>query len=194
MKNCLQDYNIEINDHDDFEVVPRVPVIAWSTIDPLDLEEPKMQKNPNHNMSEYFLPFEVRYQLEVCISQGIINGHNLSANFLARLSDVARKDNLKARHILEYAVEQEKRIYDPMTIFDDAEALAYSPNSKIPYYCTYLRKVTVTPTTLYFNSPTVEISNRVVRRYAADRFLRVQFTDEKFEVCIPRCLKKVNLY
>jgi RNA-dependent RNA polymerase len=133
----------------------------------------------------YRLPFEVRYQLEVCISQGIMNAHNLSPEFVSHLANMAKKDQAAARHILEYAAEQEKRIYDPMTIFDDAEALAYSPKSKIPSYCAYSRKATVTPTTLYFSSPTVETTNRVIRQFAekhGDRFLRVQFTDEMFEV------------
>jgi len=38
---------------------------------------------------------------------------------------------------------------------------------------------------IYFGTPYVETSNRVLRQYAehADRFLRVRFTDEKFQVC-----------
>jgi RNA-dependent RNA polymerase len=148
--------------------------------------ESKMPAAQDHE-SIYQLPFEVRYQLEVCISQGIMNVHNLSSEFVSRLTDMAIKDQAAARHMLEYAAEQEKRIYDPITIFDNAEALAYSPKSKIPYYCAYSRKATVTPTTLYFSSPTVETTNRVIRQFAekyGDRFLRVQFTDEIFEVCI----------
>jgi len=148
--------------------------------------EPKMEAVEDHERI-YQMPFEIRYQLEVCISQGIMNVHNLSVEFVSRLADMANEDQAAARHILEYAAEQEKRIYDPMTIFDDVEALAYSPKSKIPYYCAYSRKATVTPTTLYFSSPTVETTNRVIRQFAeqhGDRFLRVQFTDEIFEVCI----------
>jgi len=148
--------------------------------------ESKMSATEGHE-SVYRLPFDVRYQLEVCISQGIMNAHNLSPEFVSRLVDMAIKDQVAARHILEYAAEQEKRIYDPMTIFYDMEALAYSPKSEIPHYCAYLRKATVTPTTLYFSSPTVETTNRVIRQFAekyGDRFLRVQFADEIFEVCM----------
>jgi RNA-dependent RNA polymerase len=192
MKSSLQDHNIEISDRDDFIVIPGMPATIWPAIDPPRLNQTKseVQKDPNHNTREYAVPFEVRYQLEVCISQGVMNEHNLSEGFVARLANIARKDQTKARHMLEYAAEQEKRIYDPMTIFDNVEALAYSPNSKIPHYCAYSRKVTVTPTTIYFSSPTVETTNRVIRRYTEDRFLRVQFTDEKFEVCILRLLKE----
>jgi RNA-dependent RNA polymerase len=148
--------------------------------------ESKLSATKDHE-SIYPLPFEVRYQLEVCISQGIMDVHNLSSDFVSRLADMTVKDQVAARHILEYAAEQGKRIYDPMTIFYDKGALAYSPKSKIPHYCAYSRKATVTPTTLYFSSPTVETTNRVIRQFAekyGDRFLRVQFTDEIFEVCM----------
>ncbi len=78
--------------------------------------------------------------------------------------------------------------YDPMTIFNDKEALAYAPKSDIPHYCAYSRKATITPSTIYFSSPTVETTNRVLRHYAQEnsegRFLRVQFTDEREEVCL----------
>jgi RNA-dependent RNA polymerase len=148
--------------------------------------ESKLPAAQDHE-SIYQLPFEVRYQLEVCISQGIMNVHNLSPEFVSRLANMAKRDQAAARHILEYAAEQEKRIYDPMSIFNDVEALAYSSKSKIPHYCAHSRKATVTPTTLYFSSPTVETTNRVIRQFSekhADRFLRVQFTDEIFEVCM----------
>jgi RNA-dependent RNA polymerase len=184
MKSSLQDHNIEISNCDQFDVVPGESATVWLTIDPpkSDHQNLEMQIDPAQPFGDCVLPFGVRYQLEVCISQGIMNEHNLGANFITCLADIARKDEMRARHLLEYAVEQEKRIYDPMTIFNDVDALAYSPNSKIPHYCAYSRKVTVTPTTLYFSSPTVETTNRVIRKYSEDRFLRVQFTDEKFEV------------
>lgn len=184
MKNSLLDHNIEVNIRDDFKVSSGVTTTIWPLIDPErhNQKEPQSKVGSNHGTIDYKLPFEVRYQLEVCISQGVFNEHNLTARFVARLASMAQKDRTKARYMLEYATEQEKRIYDPMTIFDDAKALAYSPNAKIPHYCAYSRKVRVTPTTLYFSSPTVETTNRVIRKYTEDRFLRVQFTDEKFEV------------
>jgi RNA-dependent RNA polymerase len=189
MKGSLQDHNIEISDIQQPKIISGVPPTIWPVLDPQisSHEGPEMQKAREHEAKFYRLPFEVRYQLEVCISQGIMNVHNLTPEFVARLANMAEKDEISARNILEYAAEQEKRIYDPMTIFDNAEALAYSSRSKIPYYCAYSRKATVTPTTLYFSSPTVETTNRVIRKYAdkyGDRFLRVQFTDEIFEVWI----------
>lgn len=139
------------------------------------------------------LPFEVRYQLEVCISRGMLNEHNISLEFITALADMVADDPSKARNILEYIAEQDKRLYDPMSIFEDGEALAFSIKTEIPHYCAYSRKATITPSTIYFSPPTVETTNRVLRRYAKEnkdgRFLRVQFTDEMFEVCLLCCLR-----
>ncbi|KAI9050431.1 hypothetical protein LZ554_005595 [Drepanopeziza brunnea f. sp. 'monogermtubi'] len=99
---------------------------------------------------------------------------------------------LEARNILEYVAGQEKRVYDPMTIFEDQEALAFTAKTEIPHYCAYSRKATITPSTMYFSSPTVETTNRVLRHYAREnrdgRFLRVQFTDELAEGRINACV------
>jgi RNA-dependent RNA polymerase len=133
-----------------------------------------------------FLPFEVRYQLEVCISRDIINEHNITKQFVQKLAEIAAKDSTKARHILEHIVGQEKRVYNPMSIFEYVDALGFSSKTEIPHYCAYSRKATITPSTIYFSTPTVETTNRVLRHYAQEnqdgRFLRVQFTDELFEV------------
>ena len=134
------------------------------------------------------LPFEVRYQLEVCISRGVINEYNVSASFLEKLAEIALDDPAKARNILEYIAGQEERVYEPEKIFQDQYALAFSAKTDIPHYCAYVRKATVTPSTIYFSSPTVETTNRVLRRYSREnqdgRFLRVQFTDELAKVSV----------
>ncbi|KAK5700238.1 hypothetical protein LTS12_028438, partial [Elasticomyces elasticus] len=54
-------------------------------------------------------------------------------------------------------------------------------NAKIPSYCCYMRSARITPSTVYYSTPSVDISNRVIRYFIeyADRFLRVRFTDEK---------------
>jgi RNA-dependent RNA polymerase len=188
IKQALQDFNIEIVTLNSLHEIPARPAELWSWID-----DPS---TPQHAAADLryletgdgpiFLPFEVRYQLEVCISRDILNEHNITKAFVKTLSEMASKDPAKARNILEYVAEQEKRIHNPMSIFEDKEALAFSPKTKIPHYCAYVRKATITPTTIYFSSPTVETTNRVLRHYAREnedgRFLRVQFTDEMAEV------------
>ncbi|KAK0633635.1 RNA dependent RNA polymerase-domain-containing protein [Immersiella caudata] len=130
------------------------------------------------------LPFDVRYQLEVCISHGILNEHNISEPFISKLADLAQVKVLeynRARLILEYAADQGKRIYSPMELLEDESALKYIPTvGRLPDHCALVRKVAITPTKMYFNTPTVETTNRVIRQYKPlqDNFLRIQFTDE----------------
>jgi RNA-dependent RNA polymerase len=181
---ALQDYNIPIIPIDNFGTIPATPPTLWPLIDAAEQHDVKgydLSMLANENT---FLPFSVRYQLESCISHDILNEHNLTTEFVLRLARLSRDSEFKARSLLEYFSSQEKRIFDPMAIFEDAEALGFSPNERIPHYCALSRKATITPSTVYYSSPTVETSNRVIRHYSrwGDRFLRVQFTDEIAEV------------
>ena len=190
IKQALQDFNIEIITLDSLMNVRAQPAEFWSFIDPSPSAHAATDlQDLEGGRGSFVLPFEVRYQLEVCISRNILNEHNLTKEFVKTLSEMASKDSSKTQNILEYIAEQDRRIYDPMSIFEDKEALRYSPKSEIPHYCAYSRKATITPTTIYFNSPTVETTNRVLRHYSREnedgRFLRVQFTDEMAEVCYP---------
>lgn len=188
IKNALQDFNIEIVTLDKLANVQPQSAEVWSMIDPLPSAHASTDlQNLEGINGTFVLPFEVRYQLEVCISRNILNDYNLTKDFVKQLSELASNDPTKAQSILEYVAEQDERIFDPMTIFEDKEALEYSPRAEIPHYCAYSRKAIVTPSTIYFSSPTVETTNRVLRHYAREnqdgRFLRVQFTDELSEVC-----------
>ncbi|PHH87352.1 hypothetical protein CDD83_8988 [Cordyceps sp. RAO-2017] len=123
------------------------------------------------------LPFPVRYQLEVCVSRGMLNENSITADFLHRLAALRPFD---ATRRLEYLADQNEPLYDPLQLFADSDAESYVPNTKIPHYCTLIRKAIITPTAIRYNSPAVEASNRVVRKYnhLQDRFLRVQFVEE----------------
>ncbi|KAH7381767.1 RNA dependent RNA polymerase-domain-containing protein [Cadophora sp. MPI-SDFR-AT-0126] len=195
IKQALQDFNIEIVPVPILTKVPSHSADLWSLIDPPNLQNASadlafMQGSD----STIALPWEVRYQLEVCISREIINEYNITKQFVKKLAAVAAEDSTKARHILEYAATQEKRIYEPLSIFDDPLALAFTSKTEIPHYCAYSRKATITPSTMYLSSPTVETTNRVLRHYSREnkdgRFLRVQFTDELAEGKIYSCADK----
>lgn len=128
------------------------------------------------------LPWPVRYQLESCISQGCISERNITRQFVETLNDIAQKNEQQALVKLEAAADTQKRFYNPMDIFD----LSIPRNTfakKLPKHCMLQRSATVTPSTIYFSTPTAEMSNRILREYQAhaDRFLRVRFTDEKNE-------------
>lgn len=188
MKSALIDFNINMEEtRDKVNWDPHSPEI-WKLIDLPSAQDltAELQSLEPEQMS-YTLPFEVRYQLEVCISKGFINDYNITGEFVQKLAQMSFADPLKARNILEYVAEQGNRIFKPMTIFINEDALAYSTRTDIPHYCAYVRKATVTPSTIYFSTPTVETTNRVLRKYEREnkegRFLRVQFTDELTEAC-----------
>lgn len=119
----------------------------------------------------------VRYQLEVCISQGILSEYTICLDFLQRLAKLAPQD---AARRLEYLSDQGQVLYTPLHLFEMEDAERYQPKLLIPYYCTLVRRASITPTTVLFSSPLAETSNRVTRRYRQlqDRFLRIQFIEE----------------
>ena len=178
MRRALQDYNISLLPLPELTEVPSGEPTVWELVD----REAPLHNKTSEDLLELApsLSFEVRYQLEVCVSHGVLNEHSLTEEFVSKLLSL---DTESAQNILEYLASQKKRVFDPMSIFD-LQVSTSSSRGNIPDYCTLTRSVTVTPTTLYFNTPTVEISNRIIRQYPmyADRFIRVRFTDEKLEV------------
>lgn len=123
------------------------------------------------------LPFEVRYQLEVCISRGVLNEFTVTPQFLQKL---AAEDSLRARFGLECVVDRDEPVYDPMSIFSHSRAAAHSSHHQSPHHSALVRKAIIIPTTIRFNSAALEASNRVFRKYdqISDRFLRMQFLNE----------------
>ncbi|CAG8951837.1 hypothetical protein HYFRA_00005641 [Hymenoscyphus fraxineus] len=188
--DALQDFNINIVPINKLYITPGRPSELWDMID-----TPK-STTLNAKVAEFYLPFEVRYQLEVCISREVINEYNVSRSFVAKLAGIASKDATKARNILEKVAEMGIRFYDPMSIFEDDQILSFYAKTDIPHYCAFARKATVTPTTVHYSSPTVETTNRVLRHYAKEndqgRFLRVQFTDELLDGKIHLCKNELN--
>lgn len=181
-------------DLDKFSVVPGTQAAVWSLLDSSKSHDTGMQLSSLEGLfhGDYNLPFEVRYQLEACISHNIINEHNITSEYIQALADLATEDVSMTKRLLERLLEDGKRIFQPMALFGDIKALSkitagLSPEPNIPDYCALVRKVTITPSTIYLSSPIVETTNRIIRKFSAygDRFLRVQFTDEKLEVLSP---------
>ncbi|OKL63034.1 hypothetical protein UA08_01933 [Talaromyces atroroseus] len=179
--NALRDFNLEIKESNEFQLaIPQiqpVPVI-WDICD-----EPENSQTALHELirdSFVGLPFAIRYQLEVCISHGYISEYNAASEvFVRRLRDM---DESKALTLLEHVATEKKVYWDPMKIFGILFPRA-ATRRIIPNYCCMIHTATVTPSTIYWNTPSMEITNRVLRRYSehSDRFLRVRFRDEKFE-------------
>lgn len=176
---ALRDFNVTVQQDSNFRVqLPKafpVPVV-WDVIDP-----PESMKSSNlHELIQdgyVALPFSVRYQLEVCISHGYISEYAAGREFAERLLALGEK---KARTLLEHVAVERTVYHDPMTIFN-IQFPKPATTAKIPPYCCLMRSATVTPTLVYYHSPSVDISNRVIRHFIeySDRFLRVRFKDEK---------------
>lgn len=182
MRQALRDYNIDIAPFPGFNMTGQRQPSVWEILDKPLTTRRKTMHGLDELTQEIGLAFQVRYQLEVCISQGLLNEHNLHRPFVTRLNQMR---NGEARDILEYVANHGKRVFDPMTLFNIKVGDGSALRAKVPHYCVYIRSATVTPTTVYIETPIAETSNRVLRKYAnnADRFLRVRFTDEKSEVC-----------
>ena len=176
--DALRDFNIPVKHCPDFSFMEENIPSVFDHIDQL-ASSPKEFKSFADELldnSICHLHFEVRYQLEVCISEGCLNQYNLSREFVEKLNKLEVE---RATEILASVAIRKKRVFNPMSIFEDMRVR--KPRRKIPEYAFYAHTATVTPTTIYFGTPSMEISNRVIRRFAehANRFLRVRFTDEK---------------
>ncbi|KAK5136130.1 hypothetical protein LTR08_003967 [Meristemomyces frigidus] len=125
------------------------------------------------------LDFSVRYHLEVALSHGALSECNMqqAPDFIAQLGSL---DPAKASRLLEKVAAGKKRFYNPSDIFRLQVSIRHK---KIPRYCAMVPAAVVTPSTIYFTTPTMETSNRVIREYHqyGDRFLRVKFTDERYK-------------
>ncbi|KAG9943473.1 RdRP-domain-containing protein, partial [Aureobasidium melanogenum] len=170
----------------EFDTVAREDPVVWDLLDPhqasyeSDLHE--MQDEMMH------LSQSIRYQLEVCISNNKILEHTMSREFLSKLSALDRdfvRDPSNpsvvspALVLLENVADSRRTFFNPMEIFDTYE-LRYPRKRRIPKGCVLMRTAVITPTTFYVKTPTVEVSNRVVREHlnCVDNFLRVKFEDE----------------
>ncbi|KAJ5116217.1 RNA-directed RNA polymerase (Sad-1) [Penicillium angulare] len=192
-KAILKDHNIIVEDGSSLTEVEKCPPAVWDWI---DLSESHHSRTSYHTLSTLYnnefvyLPFSVRYQLEVCISHGLFSEFTLTKEFLLELMSLGEA---KAQRLLEHVATKKKNYPNPMKVFA-LEWYKGVSQSRIPKYCCFMRTARVTPTTIYYNTPTVDTSNRVTRRYIefADRFLRVRFTDEVTHGRINSCPNNSN--
>jgi RNA-dependent RNA polymerase len=178
LRLALEDLNTKLQVCDQFPVGNSTTTM-WDYLDHHNVEgeQHALASLLPSNTPFVHLDFGVRYQLEVCVTRRVLNEHTVSLEFLEKL---AALHPLDAKHRLEFLVDQEVVVHNPMDIFAKQTVASYRPATRIPHYCVLARKATITPTSLLLNSPAVETSNRVLRyfNHAQDRFLRVQFVDE----------------
>ncbi|KAE8147795.1 RNA dependent RNA polymerase-domain-containing protein [Aspergillus avenaceus] len=183
LRSILEDYNVKFEHTDCFtqsdgKIEPSPPIWKWIDVS----DTPNSQVSPS-SLEDLFdqdyihLSFAVRYLLEVCISNGYLSEYTMTREFPIKLSELGETEAVK---LLEHVATKKQVYYDPMKIFD-LKFIKGVTRPKIPSYCCYMRSARITPSSIYYNIPTVDTSNRVIRHYIehADRFLRVRFTDEK---------------
>lgn len=175
--DALTDWNINIVRHKPTTILKMEPTVLWDIVD-APVSSPRNSASPLYLLNQPVkLDFEVRYQLEACLSNNILNEHNITREFVERLAQMEKNT---AKSILEVAMDRKQRFYEPMDIFRLPLGKKAIPK-ELPAHCVYSRAANITPSTVTFSSPTMEISNRVIRDNMkfSDRFLRVKFTDEK---------------
>lgn len=182
-RQALEDHNVLFTDLDNLECRQgsNEDVVVWDLIDPpVHADHKSSLTSLDSNL--IVLPFAIRYQLEVCLSRGVISEHNITVEFLQAMLDLGPR----AVTVLEAAALQHSATSDPY--FDPASILKLAP-TKPPRatqggHTTYIRAAQVTPTSVYYTTPVLETSNRVIRHFFAyeDRFLRVRFGDERGKV------------
>ncbi|KAA8912907.1 RNA dependent RNA polymerase-domain-containing protein [Sphaerosporella brunnea] len=176
MLDAFKDFNVRSKPLQKFQVECDQSKLnpIWSYLD----REQAQGASSAELLSSPFLTFPVRYQLEVCISHGHLNEYNLTHEFVDMLAKLSERD---AVALLEAVHENKARFFQPMDILKIPRNKRIDSARPIPAACVQMRRATVTPTGILFHTPSVEISNRVIRHYDryADRFIRVTFTDEK---------------
>ena len=187
MTKALRDFNLKVGSAKDFTYLTPIPPV-WEFLDrrvQLQAANSASQARDFSLLEEFAsitLPFSVRYLLDVCISTGRLNEYVIGEDFLQALVTAG---GFKACSRLKLILDMPPKtaLVDPMSIFKDRKfrpILRKEP--KVPENCALIYSATVTATTIIFNAPSVEITNRIIRQYKqhADRFLRVRFEDDKY--------------
>ena len=184
MQSALRDFNVFIKDESRLKLRQATPAdepVLWKVLDQRDTARNTTASSSllGLMMSQVTLSFPVRYQLEVCVSHGYLGEYTITEAFLSRLGALPHE---KALQLLKAVDLRGQRFLQPMEIFEDLEFSKPVRKPKLPDNCIKIHHATVTATTIYFNTPSVEITNRVIRQYKqhADRFLRVRFEDDDY--------------
>ncbi|KAM0847860.1 hypothetical protein ACQ4PT_054767 [Festuca glaucescens] len=137
------------------------------------------------------IPYEILFKINHMVQNGILSGPTLDESFFRSVSP-------SFEHIDHIKLALEKMLYRKRTCLNPTSWLSeqYSKfrrsRSRItsPYISlddddglVRVYRVQVTPAKMYFYDPEINVSNRVIRHYAADleNFLRISFVDEDFE-------------
>ncbi|KAM7487790.1 hypothetical protein LguiB_025274 [Lonicera macranthoides] len=139
---------------------------------------------PPHGLE---LPYNIVFKICTLVQNGCVSGPALDGTFF-RLVDPRRIHIAYIEHALEKLFHLKDCCYEPArwlneqyTMYRTSKKLPRSPAIALDDGLVYVRRVQVTPCKVYFCSPEVNMSNRVLRHYIEDidNFLRVSFVDEE---------------
>ncbi|KIW15418.1 hypothetical protein PV08_05464 [Exophiala spinifera] len=172
--NALQDFNVPIRHDPNIKVSHDLNYMApiWDLLDSSNMALSLVEE-----LAAIYLPFDVRYQLEVCMSHGWLNEYTLDEDFLRRLAALPPH---RAKQTLIHVDTHQQRVYNPMDIFTDFRYSKPVRARPLPPNCVELHHATVTATGILFHTPSIEVTNRIVRKYIreSNRFLRIRFEDD----------------
>lgn len=141
--------------------------------------------------SHYFtdVPYEILFKINHLVQNGTLSGPTLDDNFYRLVSPgYERIDRIK--RALEKMSYLKKTCLNPTNWLSEQykkmrrSRVLTSPNITLDDDgLVYVYRVQITPAKVYFYGPEINVSNRVVRNYAADldNFLRISFVDEDCE-------------
>src|SRR5271170_5350809 len=138
------------------------------------------------------LPYNVRYSFDVCVAHGYLyhisspslillrTEYTICKRFIERLKALP---STTACGILDTIAAGLKFVSDPLAHLATAETTykgAYRIDSDrdLPAYCKRIQRCLITPTSVLLKSPSIDVTNRVIRHFIRylDRFLRVTCT------------------
>ncbi|KAI8647751.1 RNA dependent RNA polymerase-domain-containing protein [Parasitella parasitica] len=176
-----QEFERKLKGAADFNLVPRDSGWKKPFIDVVKIGD--LPKPLDHKQRcDLNMHFDVLYMIESCISYHYLNEFNLDVNFYDIL--MLLKPGV-ACGILQIISNAKQRIWNPeeelYKIFERV-GMKVQQRRSVPDHCALLRKIIVTPSHIYIQTPSVETTNRVIRHYKdqSEGFIRVQFMDEGF--------------
>ncbi|KAI7901753.1 RNA dependent RNA polymerase-domain-containing protein [Cokeromyces recurvatus] len=129
------------------------------------------------------MPFEVQYMMEHAFNLKILREYNVDSDFFETMQLLPPQVSCTFLTILS---GPQKRVYNPDTVIKEIFKLCKEQigvQQSIPKNHTMIRRVLITPTSIYPLQPVIEPMNNLQYHFQeyADRFLYVQFTDEHLE-------------
>ncbi|KAI9027116.1 RNA dependent RNA polymerase-domain-containing protein [Phycomyces nitens] len=174
------DFYQQLDKAADYNVVPRNLHNMRYGLSLKVISSKTLPKWNTHLERATMFPYDVLYMLESVILNHYFDEANLDDDFYEMVKKLPPSITCG---ILDIISLDKKRVWDPENKFREIWnnlRMKVCHKRKIPDHCTLMRKMVVTPTSIYIQPPSLETTNRVIRHFRSysDRFIRVQFCDD----------------